>query len=113
MAIDLNFVMSTADEARLFTRHFKLVPRRWKDYAYARVLTWHRLPFTARSAASIPNLPGVYAFFITPGVPDGLNASYLMYIGETERLRTRFGQYIHRESGPRARAKLYEFFKKY
>ncbi len=59
----------------------------------------------------------MYAFLVQPGIGSGLNVSYLMYIGKTDRpLRKRFREYLGEVKSPKGRHKVrlaLELWKKY
>ena len=69
-------------------------------------LVWTVLPFVSASASAIATQPGVYAFVIRPQTPLTLSTSYLMYIGKSEALRRRFGEYLRERNSDNIRPKL-------
>jgi len=91
----------------LHTHQMVMWPKLWKQLRLSVALEWSHYPFSAASAQSIPDQPGVYAFLIKPSEAGSLGAAYLMYIGETERgLRTRFKEYLLESASERIRPKL-------
>ena len=91
-------------EARGHRHSLLLWPKLWRDWKLGAALKWRGSPFLSTSKALIPNKPGVYAFVVQPGFPDGLPISVLMYIGETDRpLRERFGEYLREMTDPTGR----------
>lgn len=84
-----------------------LVPRLWDEYPATTPLNWSSYPFGAGSKPLVPDLPGVYAFLIVPGIAGNLNVSYLMYVGKTDRpLRQRFAEYLLEATSDQVRPKL-------
>lgn len=82
-------------KAKLHTHSFTLWPDRWRSCNLQNPLSWNTYAFSQASTGSIPDQPGVYAFLVQPNIANNLNASYLMYIGMTERsLRVRFIEYL-------------------
>jgi excinuclease UvrABC nuclease subunit len=93
-------------EAKFHTHKLILWPARWQAYKCRASLRWQVFPFDESIANQIPDQPGVYAFCIQPNVAD-LDASYVMYIGKTERsLRTRFREYLREAQSPSGRPRL-------
>ena len=93
---------------------FVLYPVQWMGYSYPRPLDWSVLPFIAASQASLPDAPGVYAFLVQPKVAPELNGSYIVYVGETDSLRRRYGDYLREaEGGARSRTRLYAMFRRF
>lgn len=95
------------DEMTRHSHQMIMVPRRWSSLSVQATLSWSVFPFNDGSRSLIPDQQGVYAFLIVPGVAGDLNASYLMYIGETGRtLRERFGEYLVEARSDKIRPKL-------
>ena len=102
--------LAAVDEMGRHTHQMVMVPRLWTEcatVAATQALTWQVFPFKEASRTQIPEVPGIYAFLITPGICGDFNVSYLMYVGETERtLRDRFGDYLLEAKSDRIRPKL-------
>jgi hypothetical protein len=91
-------------EAKAHVHGILLWPSAWKKFSAPRNLKWRQCTFAPTAKSSIPDLPGVYAFFIEPKVYPDLPVSVLMYIGKTDRsLRMRFGEYLKEASDPTGR----------
>jgi hypothetical protein len=101
-----------------FSRHrhtMTMMPRLWSAFLLPSPhgLSWSVFPFADSSSPHIPDLQGVYAFLIVPGVAD-LSVSYLMYVGETTRtLRQRFAEYLVEAASDRIRPKLIRVLAQY
>jgi hypothetical protein len=94
--------------------HLVLWPARWAMYTVTETLPWTSVQFNAASASSVPDTQGVYAFLLQPGVPAGLSASYVMYVGRTSRsLRTRFKEYLAEANAPTGRPRIQRLLQTY
>jgi excinuclease UvrABC nuclease subunit len=94
-------------QASVHRHHMLLWPYRWKLHDLALILDWQEIPFRSDCVDQVPNEPGVYAFYIQPRLPSKESASYLMYVGETERpLRQRFREYLRESGSATGRPKL-------
>ncbi len=93
-------------EAKSHVETFVLWPRRWSECQLSTVLNWVVFPFEQSKADQIPDGPGIYAFLIQPGIASNLNASYLMYIGQTNSLRSRYRDYLREPDSPIGRPKI-------
>lgn len=111
----LDEAIDLAGERSAYRTEFMLYPAAWRGYKYARPLDWKTVRFHASERPKLPDEPGVYAFLIQPGVAPALNASYLVYVGETTSLHRRFGDYLREAKGQgRApRIQLYSLFKRF
>lgn len=83
-----------ADELSASRYSFHLSPKLWDQYRGPDDLQWQSAPFRRRSLATLPNVPGVYAFCVRPSIAGNLCGSYLLYVGQTVHLRTRCQQYL-------------------
>jgi hypothetical protein len=83
-----------------YTEHIRLWKRQWIDKsAELPSFRWERVRFNEANKVSVPDSPGLYAFFIEPELADFPNHAYLMYIGKAgdksrNTLRKRFMQYF-------------------
>lgn len=90
-------IFNVTNELSKHTRPFVLFPRLWDTFARRAPgvrLRWAAVRFVAASKRTIPTTPGVYAFVIKRYVADHPEHSYVMYIGSTDNLRRRFGDYL-------------------
>lgn len=111
---DLEAHADLAKRREPYRKRFMLYPPAWRAYGYRRRLHWQTIPFNEAQAPGIPDQAGVYAFLIQPAVAPVLNASYLVYVGETASLRGRFRDYLREQAGhDHARIQLYTLFKDY
>jgi hypothetical protein len=92
--------------AALHKQTLLLWPERWRAFTVT-CPDWDVYPYDVRIAKDIPSEKGVYAFLIQPRIAGNLNASYLMYIGQTGRtLRERFREYLLEAASPKGRPKI-------
>ena len=111
---ELNATVDLAARRSFYRQHFMLDPDAWRGYSYPRSLKWVTIRFRLSEQSRLPNEAGVYAFLIQPGVAPDLDASYLVYVGETKSLRRRFGNYLRESAGRgNVRIQLYSMFKKF
>ncbi|MCU0424261.1 MAG: hypothetical protein MUF71_01410 [Candidatus Kapabacteria bacterium] len=87
-------------ELQDYTQSVRLWRRQWIDKSVELPpLKWERVRFNEDSKVSVPDTPGLYAFFIEPELANFPNHAYLMYIGKAgdkskNTLRKRFMQYF-------------------
>lgn len=94
--VDLDFLA----KIELQAYKFRLLPDHWARYPNKHGLVWTGVSFKAANRALIPDVEGVYAFCLRPGVPWGPEVSYLLYIGETGRtLKKRYAEYLRESQG--------------
>ncbi|MBN2258339.1 MAG: hypothetical protein JW704_11030 [Anaerolineaceae bacterium] len=98
-----------AHEVRLI-----LWPCRWQLCHVNINLDWQVFDFNNSTINSIPTDPGVYAFVIQPRLANNLDASYLMYIGNTDRpLRKRYQEYLRETLDPSGRPRVIDTLIRY
>ena len=95
-----------ANDAAKHRLAFTLWRRQWASYRPSVPLVWKDHPFDAGTKGSIPGKPGVYAFLVQPGIVTGLTMSYLLYLGKSNDLRRRYGEYLREVSSLRSRPKI-------
>lgn len=107
-------MLDIVKDAKAHEQKFMLWPRNWIEYDPSVELSWSVFPFRSEAKVSVPDKPGIYAFLVQPGVAPNLNASYLAYVGETERsLRVRFGEYLREAVDPAGRPKVQMWLQMY
>lgn len=105
-------------EAKACVEQFVLWPHRWRTYTKQHGSTsfeWSSFAFIDKEVENIPEAPGVYTISIEPGIADHPGASFLMYVGKTEKqtLRTRFRQYLREKGDPKGRGHIVALLNKY
>jgi Uri superfamily endonuclease len=109
------FNNDVVNEGKGHTIRFVLWPRLWASYKplLPSTLCWQTEKLTATNIYKLPHERGVYVFFIKPMIED-LDASYLFYIGETERpLQERIGEYLNEMKKDRGRPLVVDFLNRY
>jgi hypothetical protein len=92
--IDLDFVDSL--KSNEFT--FVLDPQIWKRFRqFSRIQNWERRKLIQREKTNIPPTSGVYSLLVHQNVARHPFPQYVMYIGQTDNLRRRFGEYLGKE----------------
>ena len=84
-------------EAKGHMWSFFLYPQKWHDFQGAQDSTWHWSRYSAKERGNIPTEPGIYTLIVRAGIANHDGASYLMYVGQTNNLRRRFGEYLGKE----------------
>jgi len=98
-----DFAVGT-DELRRGEYRLLLSPALWDQYRGPDDLQWRCVSFRKDDLASIPDVPGVYAFCVRPSIGGDLCGSYLLYVGKTVRgLRTRCREYLGKAKRGNAR----------
>jgi hypothetical protein len=109
-----NAFVDVVSDARAHELRFILWPYYWQKCQVKVNLNWQVYEFNDRSIISIPSDPGVYAFLIQPRLACDLNASYLVYIGKTDRpLRQRYQEYLQETINPTGRPRIVETLIRY
>lgn len=107
-------IIQVADRFKAFKQDFILDVTSWEGYPNSVNLNWNIVKFEKGNKDYIPDSPGIYAFFIKPGIANLPENAYLMYIGKAgdrsnNTLKKRFIQYTYETKRP----KLYELFTKW
>jgi len=91
-----------------------LWPTRWQQYRPIHNLDWQIFEFNSDNIQQIPKNPGVYTFLVQPRIAYNLNASYLMYIGKTDRsLRQRYREYLREVENTSGRTQIIDTLIRY
>jgi len=87
-----------------YLRKFIISPTQWDtlDGLYA-TLQWNEIKFDTANASSLPDVEGLYMFVVAPKKINANFINYLFYIGETNSIQRRFGDYIQKKTaGPKS-----------
>jgi len=111
----LKDIINEQDELVAHTYPITLWPKRWKGYANPTALTWTlvTLEDATRKAKAVPAVSGIYTLLVQPGIANHPNCSFLLYVGQTKSLYTRFGQYLTSEKKETGRPKIFRLLNKY
>ncbi len=110
-------IVKLQDQLILSEQSFCLDIASWEKYPNSVLLNWQYTKFDRSNKNSIPEVPGVYAFFIKPGIANFSENAYLIYIGKAgdrsaNNLRKRFNQYLIGKKGDK-RPKFNRVLKKW
>ena len=94
-----------------YGKHFNFIPSQWQTYTD--VHNWQIQKLEQSKKTLIPTDPGIYTLILQPGIANHPNCSYLMYLGETDSLQTRFVDYLGKERQVYGRPLLFTFLNKY
>jgi len=102
------------NEAKAHVHRFPLWPRKWdefdrRDFDYSWVLE----KLDADSQGNIPNESGIYTLLVQPGIANHIACSYLMYLGKSNSLRRRFGEYLNEAQRSSGRPLIHRFLNMY
>ena len=106
-------IIKEQDELAAHSPPITMWPKKWKSYPNPRVLSWKLVRLVNASRNSVPFKSGIYSLLIRPDIAAHPSCSYLMYIGQTVDLRTRFGNYLTSERKETGRAKLFRLLNRY
>jgi hypothetical protein len=109
-----NAFVDAVSDAKAHEVRMILWPCQWQKCQLEGNLHWQVFEFKDESTNTIPSLPGVYAFLVQPRLAGNLDASYLMYIGKTDRsLRQRCQEYLQETIDPSGRPKIVDTLIRY
>jgi hypothetical protein len=86
-----------ADQLKAHEERIMLFVNGWKGYKKKKFdeAKWITHSFRKETTQHIPEKPGVYAFLIRPGIPLGLDANVLIYVGKADTsIRSRYYRYL-------------------
>ncbi len=103
------------DEVEFAMSRYTLVLWRskWQQYNPNQVLSWELRRLNPMERPAIPQVPGVYSLLVQPGIANHPGVSFLMYIGKTNSLYRRFGEYLNKERLTTGRPKIYRALRRY
>jgi hypothetical protein len=102
VAVAAKFV-DLADQLKAHEQPIMLFIDGWKSYKQKTFdqAKWTTHIFRKETTKHIPHKPGVYAFLIRPGIPLGLDANVLIYIGKADTsIRSRYYRYLKESIDP-------------
>jgi hypothetical protein len=106
-------LIAEQDEMKAHSHEFVLWPRKWREFRDISVLTWQTYQLIERERPSVPDEAGIYTLLIQPGIADHPACSYVMYVGQTRSLRSRFGDYLSKEKRETGRPKIFRMLHMY
>lgn len=97
-------INETRDRFLKYRRNFIICPEQWETLAGAHLtLNWQRIKFTEANRNILPQVEGIYIFAASPEKINASFINYFFYVGETDDLQRRFGEYlgkIHKPKSP-------------
>jgi len=106
-------ILNDQDEMKAHCYTFVMWPRKWREYSDVCPLDWQLCRLIDQERPKIPDEPGIYTLLIQPRIANHSMCSYLMYVGQTNSLRRRFGNYLNREKHETGRPKVFRLLNKY
>lgn len=91
-----------------------LWPAQWETGDPALQLSWESVVLNSEHRSRVPDATGLYSLVVQPGIAGHSGCSYLMYLGQTENLHRRFGDYLTSERIKRPKViRLLEMYQGY
>lgn len=84
---------------------FALSPKYWATYVDTH--NWRSYRLVDSEKRNIPAKSGIYTLVVMPSIANHPNCAYLMYVGQTDSLRRRFGEYLTSERRESGRPKIF------
>jgi hypothetical protein len=87
---------------RLGRYTFELYPELWtlpRIAEYYGGKAWTHTRFTDPPSVTLPATSGIYMFVVAPYVAKLQDHSYIFYVGQTDNLRRRYGEYLLEKEG--------------
>jgi hypothetical protein len=112
VAMKRNDFLKESDEMKSFEEKFILSPLHWNSFNVNINLEWNQIQFNKSNHPEIPEERGIYSFIIKHHTKSFPSHGYIMYIGKTDKLKRRFGDYIHEKNNIK-RPKIYRLLNKW
>ena len=106
-------LVSEQDVLKAHEVSFRLWPRQWTLGGGAQVYTWQVYKLSELNRPSVPQRAGLYTLVVQPGIFGHPLCSYLMYVGKTNSLHRRFGEYLREMNQATGRKKIVRLLNKY
>ena len=91
-----------------------LWPAQWKTCDRDFKLSWDSVALSNEHRSKVPRTTGLYSLVVQPRIAGHSGCSYLMYLGKTENLHRRFGEYLTSERDRRPKmVRLLEVYRGY
>lgn len=100
-------IIEQMGDLALQTWKIRLWARRWMRYGGSNTLGWQVYRLHRNQRGHIPDEPGIYTLVAKPSIAKHPESSYLMYLGQTESLHRRFGEYLTKEKRETGRPKVF------
>lgn len=107
-------IINDQDEEIGHTHSFMLWPRKWSEVSkHLSSFSWITFQLHTLQRSHIPKKSGIYTLVVRPQLGDHPYCSYVMYIGKTNSLHRRFGEYLNEKKRETGRPKLLRLLNKY
>lgn len=97
----------TERDTRKSLKHYKhnfiICPEQWETLdGLHENSDWKEIKFNSQSQSQLPEIEGLYMFVASPKKGGASFINYLFYVGETDNLRRRFGNYLDKKDNPKS-----------
>jgi hypothetical protein len=103
-----DIIRSERTQAKAHAYNFTLWPRLWEMFNNSFSYSWAKQLFKKSVMDEIPARSGIYTFVIEPRIANHPSCAFLVYVGKTDNLKRRFGEYIEVQEGKRRHSPLLE-----
>ena len=94
---------ATRDNFTKYRRSFIICPEQWELLdGINEDLDWKEVKFQSSSQVTLPEKEGLYMFMASPKKMNASFLNYMFYVGETDNLRRRFGNYLDKKDSPKS-----------
>jgi hypothetical protein len=101
------------DEMKAYTYPFILWRKKWEEYVDPLTLEWKSCKLIESEKVHIPKESGIYTLIVQPGIASHPACSYLIYVGQTNSLHRRFGEYLNERNNETGRPKVTWWLRRY
>lgn len=86
-----------------YKRSFIICPEQWNTIVdrYS-TLEWSEIKFCEENRDILNEVEGLYLILASPKKANATFINYFFYVGETDNLRRRFGQYLDKKDNPKS-----------
>lgn len=86
-----------------YRRKFIISPQQWETIAgkYGH-FNWSEIKFSEANRTTLNEVEGLYLFFSSPKKVNAPFINYFFYVGETNNLQRRFGEYLDKVGNPKS-----------
>lgn len=93
----------TRSKFQQYKHNFIICPEQWETLAgLYEDFDWKEIKFITDNQPILPEIEGLYMFMASPKKANTSFLNYLFYVGETDNLRRRFGDYLKKIDNPKS-----------
>jgi hypothetical protein len=86
-----------------FRRNFIMSPTQWNTILGQHLtFNWNEVKFSETNRNTLPQVEGLYLFTASPKKVNASFINYLFYVGETDNINRRFGNYLDKVDHPKS-----------